>query len=77
MRESGSARRPGLVHCSGLVMRWPDTCNHAGSRSVPAQAADHARLSSPCERDEHLPGHSVLDGAVCGRGVFESEAVKR
>jgi hypothetical protein len=41
------------------------------------QAADHARLSSPCDRDEHLPGRTVLDGAVCGRRVFEGEAVKR
>jgi hypothetical protein len=66
-----------FVHSSRLVMHWPDAHNHAGSRSVPEQAADHARLSSPCDRDEHLAGRSVLDGAVCGRRVFEGEAVKR
>jgi hypothetical protein len=35
------------------------------------------RRTSGSDRDEHLPGRSVLDGAVCGRRVFEGEAVKR
>ena len=35
------------------------------------------RRTSGSDRDEHLPDRSVLDGAVCGRRVFEGEAVKR
>jgi len=63
------SRPPTVVHSSRLVMRSPGARNHAGSRSVPEQSADHARLSSLCNRDEYLPGRSVLDGALYAAAV--------
>ena len=42
-----------------------------------AERMERASSRWSCDRDEHLPGRSVLHGAVCGRRVFEGEAVKR